>query len=97
MPALDVVRAASREIRGSVVYATIIVAIMLVPVLLLGGIAGRIFSPLAHAYILAIAASLLVALTVTPALCAWLLPPLARREPRVSPLSMWTLERYRLP
>ena len=95
LPALDVVRAASREIRGSVVYATIIVAIVLIPVLLLGGIAGRIFSPLAHAYILAISASLLVALTVTPALCAWLLPPLATREPRLSRLSVWMLDRYR--
>jgi CzcA family heavy metal efflux pump len=95
LPALDVVRAASREIRGSVVYATIIVAIVLIPVLLLGGIAGRIFSPLAHAYILAISASLLVALTVTPALCAWLLPPLAAREPRLSRLSVWMLDRYR--
>lgn len=95
LPALDVVRAASREIRSSVVYATIIVAIVLIPVLLLGGIAGRIFSPLAHAYILAIAASLLVALTVTPALCAWLLPPLATREPRLSRFSVWMLDRYR--
>ena len=95
LPPLDVVRAASREIRGSVVYATFIVAIVLVPVLLLGGIAGRIFSPLAYAYMLAIAASLLVALTVTPALCAWLLPPLAAREPDVSPLSTWLLARYR--
>ena len=95
LPALDVIRTASREIRSSVVYATIIVAIVLIPVLLLGGIAGRIFSPLAHAYILAITASLLVALTVTPAMCAWLLPPLAAREPRLSRLSVWTLERYR--
>jgi|RhiMetdeSRZDD1v2_1073273.scaffolds.fasta_scaffold06373_15 CzcA family heavy metal efflux pump len=94
-PALDIVRAASREIRSSVVYATIIVAIVLVPVLSLGGIAGRIFSPLAHAYILAISASLLVALTVTPAMCAWLLPPLAAREPRLSRLAVWTLDRYR--
>lgn len=94
-PPLEVVRAASREIRGSVVYATIIVAIVLIPVLSLGGIAGRIFSPLAHAYILAISASLLVALTVTPAMCAWLLPPLAAREPRLSRLAVWTLERYR--
>ncbi len=94
-PPLEVVRAASREIRGSVVYATIIVAIVLIPVLSLGGIAGRIFAPLAHAYILAISASLLVALTVTPAMCAWLLPPLAEREPRLSRLAVWMLERYR--
>ena len=92
---LEVVRAASREIRSSVVYATVIVAVVLVPVLSLGGIAGRIFSPLAHAYILAISASLLVALTVTPAMCAWLLPPLAEREPRLPRLALWTLARYR--
>lgn len=94
-PPLEIVRNASREIRGSVVYATIIVAIVLVPVLSLGGIAGRIFSPLAHAYILAISASLLVAVTVTPAMCAWLLPPLAEREPRVSRFAVWSVERYR--
>ena len=94
-PPLEVVRNASREIRKSVVYATVIVAIVLVPVLSLGGIAGRIFSPLAHAYILAIAASLLVALTVTPAMCAWLLPPLAEQEPRLSRFAVWSVERYR--
>src|SRR5207247_9755263 len=93
-PPLDIVRSASREIRSSVVFATIIVSIVLVPVLSLGGIAGRIFSPLAHAYILAIAASLLVALTVSPAMCAWLLPSLAEREPRLSRVSVWMLVRY---
>jgi len=96
LPPLEVVRAASREIRGPIVYATIIVAIVLIPVLSLGGIAGRIFSPLAHAYILAIVASLVVALTVTPAMCAWLLPALADREPRLSRLAVWALERYRV-
>lgn len=95
-PPLEIVRAASREIRGSVVYATIIVGLVLVPVLLLGGIAGRIFSPLAQAYILAISASLLVALTVTPAMCAWLLPPLATTDAELSQVARWLLERYRL-
>lgn len=94
-PPLEVVRSASREIRASVVYATIIVGLVLIPVLLLGGIAGRIFSPLAQAYILAISASLLVALTVTPAMCAWLLPPLATTEARPSRFALWLLERYR--
>jgi len=94
-PPLDVVRSASREIRGSVVYATIIVGLVLVPVLMLGGIAGRIFAPLAQAYILAIAASLVIALTVTPAMCAWLLPPLATAAARPSRLAMMLQERYR--
>jgi CzcA family heavy metal efflux pump len=91
---LEVIREASREVRGSVVYATIIVVMVLLPVLFLGGIAGRIFAPLAQAYILAIAASLFVALTVTPAMCAWLLPALATRDARPSRLADALLARY---
>jgi Cu/Ag efflux pump CusA len=87
-PPLEVVRDASREIRGSVVYATAIVVLVLVPVLLLGGVAGRIFSPLAESYVLAIGASLLVALTVTPAMCAWLLPRAATVAARPSRLAL---------
>lgn len=93
--ALDVVRDASLEIRGSVVYATAIVCLVLVPVLLLGGVAGRIFSPLAGSYILAILASLAVALTVTPAMCAWLLPRIATTEARPSRLALAMTDRYR--
>ncbi|MGZ3460278.1 MAG: efflux RND transporter permease subunit, partial [Archangium sp.] len=94
-PALAVIRDASKEIRGSVVYATLLVCLVLTPVLLLGGVAGRIFAPLAQAYILAIAASLFVALTVTPALCAWLLPRIATAEVRPTRLSVLLVERYR--
>jgi len=94
-PAIDVVHDASKEIRGSVVYATIIVCLVLLPVLLLSGIAGRIFSPLAQAYVLAIAASLLVALTVTPALCASVLPRMATSEEHLPRFSLWLVEHYR--
>lgn len=94
-PALSVIRSASKEVRGSVVYATVIVCLVLVPVLLLGGIAGRIFAPLAQAYILAILVSLGVALTVTPALCAWLLPRLATAESHSTALATFLLTRYR--
>ncbi|HET9595545.1 MAG TPA: efflux RND transporter permease subunit, partial [Anaeromyxobacteraceae bacterium] len=94
-PALAVVHDASVEVRGAVVYATFIVGVVLVPVLVLGGIAGRIFSPLAQAYVLAVLASLAVALTVTPALCAWLLPRVATPEARLPRPSTWLLERYR--
>lgn len=94
-PALDVIHDASREVRGSVVYATVIVCLVLLPVLLLGGIAGRIFAPLAEAYILAILVSLLVALTVTPAMCAWLLPRIATPDARPTRLAAALLVGYR--
>lgn len=65
----NVVYNASMEVRSSVVYASFIVALAFVPLLNLSGVAGRLFSPLGFAYILAILMSLIVALTLTPALC----------------------------
>ncbi len=86
LPAFQVVLNASLEVRSAVVYASLIVTLVFVPVLFLDGISGSFFRPLAIAYILAILASLLVALTVTPALSLMLLPgaPEGRRE---APLS----------
>src|SRR5581483_9223273 len=69
-----VVVAALVEVRSAVVYATLIVALVFVPVFLLSGVPGALFRPLATAYVLATLASLAVALTVTPALSAALLP-----------------------
>lgn len=69
----SVVYDASMEVRSSVVYASFIVALVFVPLLTLGGVAGRLFSPLGFSYILAILMSLIVALTLTPALCYLLL------------------------
>ncbi|MCC7413016.1 MAG: efflux RND transporter permease subunit [Gammaproteobacteria bacterium] len=79
----EVVFDASMEVRGSVVYASFIVALVFVPLLTLSGITGRLFAPLGLSYILAILASLLVALTVTPGLCYVLLGSgrLREREP----------------
>ncbi len=74
-PLLSVIYHASKEVRGSMVYATFIVALVFLPVFSLSGLAGRIFAPLGFAYVIAIMASLLVAVTVTPALCYFLLPP----------------------
>ena len=73
-PAARVVLEASLEVRSAVVYATIIVVLVFLPVFFLDGLAGTFFRPLALSYILAVMASLGVALIVTPALCLILLP-----------------------
>ncbi len=91
-PLAQIVLEASLEVRGSVVYASFIVALVFIPLLTLGGVAGRLFAPLGIAYILAILASLLVALIVTPALGYLLLGPSNRvHEP---PLLQWLHPRY---
>ena len=70
-PVRVVILEASLEVRSAVVYATFVVVLVFLPVIGLGGLQGKFFAPLGFAYILAILASLLVALTVTPALAAW--------------------------
>ena len=87
-PAFQVVLEASLEVRSAVVYGSVIVVLVFLPVFLLDGLAGSFFRPLALSYVLAIAASLLVALTVTPALSLMLLPQAidAREAPLVTSL-----------
>jgi CzcA family heavy metal efflux pump len=83
-PALAVVLAASLEVRSAVLYGSLIVMLVFVPVFLLQGLTGAFFRPLALAYVLAILASLAVALTITPALALLLLPRhLENRDARV--------------
>ncbi len=93
-PIIEVVLDAALEVRSAVVYATLAIALVFLPVLTLPGLAGRLFSPLAIAYLLATFASLVVAITVTPALCLALLPHSALSE-RDAPFARWLKDHYR--
>jgi CzcA family heavy metal efflux pump len=88
-----VVLDASLEVRGPITYATLIIVAAAAPVFFLGGLTGSFFRPLALSYTLAVLASLVVALTVTPALALLLLAkaPIERRE---SPLVRWLQRGY---
>ena len=88
-PVLGVILGASREVRSGVVYATLIVILVFIPLFALPGIEGRLFTPLGIAYIVSILSSLLVAMTVTPVLCYYLLPGLPLHSHTDSRLVAW--------
>ena len=89
----SIILAASLETRSAMIFATLIILLALLPIFLLGGVSGAFFQPLVISYALALLASMVVALIVTPALCLLLLRnvPLERRE---SPLLRWLQHGY---
>ena len=91
-PAARVVLEATYEVRSAVVYATFAVLLVFLPVVTLSGVAGRLFAPLGLTYIFAVLASLVVAITVTPAMSLLFLP--GHTKERVPPVIGWTRRPY---
>jgi len=94
-PVFGVVLDATLEIRPSIIYATVIIVLVFLPLFFLTGVEGRLLRPLGIAYIISLGASLLVAVTVTPALSLWLLPgSRAVRRNREAPVVRWLKRSY---
>jgi len=89
----SIILEASLEVRNPIFYATLIVVLAVVPVLFMEGLSGAFFKPLIMSYVLAILASLVVAVTITPALCLILLRD-SRLNERGSPFAAWLIRHY---
>lgn len=97
---LATIEEASIEIRGSMLYGTLAVIFVFLPILFTGGVQGRFIAPMALTFIIAVIASMVVALTVTPALCALLLTGEETKETprlvdRMRNIQAWCMEKVR--
>ncbi|CUW39586.1 putative Heavy metal efflux pump, CzcA family [Magnetospirillum sp. XM-1] len=92
--AIHVVFEATREIQGSIVFATLIIMLVFLPLFFLTGVEGRLMVPLGLAYVISLAASLFVAITVTPVMASLLLVRERKGEHREPALIRWLVSRY---
>ncbi len=88
-PVADVIGAATLEVRSAILYATVIIVLVFVPLFVLPGIEGRLFTPLGVAYIVSILASMIVSVTLTPVMAYYLLPRMKQLHAGDSPLVTW--------
>ncbi|MDI1261118.1 efflux RND transporter permease subunit [Aquabacterium sp.] len=88
-PVIEVIAQATLEVRSAIVYATVIIVLVFVPLFVLPGIEGRLFTPLGVAYIVSILASMVVSVTLTPVMAYYLLPKLKLEGHQDSPLVRW--------
>ncbi len=88
-PVIEVITAATLEVRSAIVYATVIIVLVFVPLFVLPGIEGRLFTPLGIAYIVSILASMIVSVTLTPVMAYYLLPRMKQLHAGDSPLVIW--------
>ena len=94
--ALQIVFEASSEIRASIIHATLIIMVTFTPLFFLSGLEGRMLKPLGMAYLIALVMSLVVAMTVTPLMCKWLLSgdKYLQRQERKNWVEQWLLAKY---
>jgi len=88
-PVAEVIAAATLEVRSAIVYATVIIVLVFVPLFVLPGIEGRLFTPLGVAYIVSILASMIVSVTLTPVMAYYRLPQMKQLHAGDSPLVIW--------